>query len=126
MPFLQGFDYKAKAAVGRVMFPDRTYTFSSGETVFLPQGYYKSLQITLGKGEGSNWWCIMYPALCYIDLVHGNNLEPGIYDCHEPFIETNASFIFLDETLTKEAPIQIRFFIIELIKKGWAALTQRL
>ncbi len=55
-----GFAYTASATIGVEHFPPRQY----GE-VTLPSGYYKSLIVTLGEGEGDNWWCVMYPPLCY-------------------------------------------------------------
>ncbi len=51
--------YKAKAKLGKSYFETREY-----ETFTLPAGYYNSLIITLGKGEGHNWWCVIYPAVC--------------------------------------------------------------
>lgn len=40
----------------------------------LPQGYYTSLKITLGQGEGANWWCVMYPPMC-LELATGYENE---------------------------------------------------
>ena len=55
----QGFDYTAKAELSREWFDTRVY-----EGYTLPQGYYHSLIIRIGKGEGQNWWCVMYPPMC--------------------------------------------------------------
>ena len=54
-----GFKYVAKAVLKREYFPTRVY----GNTT-LPSGEYTALILTLGRGEGDNWWCVVYPPLC--------------------------------------------------------------
>lgn len=55
-----GFSYRSKAKIKEEKFPTRTY----GELI-LPVGYYDALIIELGEGEGDNWWCVIYPPLCF-------------------------------------------------------------
>lgn len=55
-----GIGYHATAKLGVSHFPPRTYA-----GVTLPAGNYNALIVTLGEGEGHNWWCVMYPPLCY-------------------------------------------------------------
>ena len=57
-----GYTYGASARLANVDFPVKTY----GDYTF-PAGKYRALQITLGKGEGHNWWCVLYPNLCFLD-----------------------------------------------------------
>lgn len=57
-----GFEYKAHAKLCREQFPDRTY----GELT-LEQGVYDALIIELGSGSGNNWWCVVYPPLCFVN-----------------------------------------------------------
>lgn len=54
-----GADYSAAAELTEMYFTTRTY-----EDVTLPAGEYTALRITLGSGEGKNWWCVMFPPLC--------------------------------------------------------------
>lgn len=54
--------YGAGAVVGRFPFPPRVY----GQ-VALPAGEYRALRVVLGEGEGRNWWCVMFPPLCFLD-----------------------------------------------------------
>lgn len=54
-----GCNYQVKAAVTPCYFNTRTY-----ENTTLPAGIYTALQIEIGKAEGKNWWCVMYPSLC--------------------------------------------------------------
>lgn len=55
-----GFSYRSKAELKRETFPARVY----GEYT-LPSGTYDSLIIYLGEGKGENWWCVVYPPLCF-------------------------------------------------------------
>ncbi len=55
-----GFDYGANATLGREYFPERKY----GD-VTVPEGEYDALIIGLGSAKGDNWWCVVYPPLCY-------------------------------------------------------------
>ncbi len=54
-----GFSYSAKAKIGESYFETREY-----EDFTLPAGEYNSVIITLGKGEGRNWWCVIFPEVC--------------------------------------------------------------
>ena len=56
----QGFAYTAKAEFRREQFPTRVYGAYT-----LPAGEYLSLIVELGKAEGQNWWCVIYPPLCF-------------------------------------------------------------
>ena len=40
------------------------------ETVTLPAGCYDALRITIGEAEGHNWWCVMYPNLCFTGSMY--------------------------------------------------------
>lgn len=55
----QGCPETAAVSLRRELFPTREY-----DTFRLPAGVYKSLRVTIGKGEGRNWWCVVFPALC--------------------------------------------------------------
>lgn len=54
-----GYEYDVEITISREYFPTRTY-----ETVTLPAGSYLALRVIIGKGEGHNWWCVMFPAMC--------------------------------------------------------------
>lgn len=54
-----GLDYKAEAKIGKAFFETRVY-----EDFTLPSGEYESLIINLGKSEGKNWWCVVFPSVC--------------------------------------------------------------
>lgn len=56
-----GFDYASKARLAVEEFPDRTYN-----GVILEAGVYDALIVELGSGSGNNWWCVVYPPLCFV------------------------------------------------------------
>lgn len=61
----EGEDYKVGISLGQDNFPTRKY----GDLV-LPAGDYETLLITIGQGQGQNWWCVMFPPLCFVDISH--------------------------------------------------------
>ena len=58
----QGFTYRTQAHLRSEYFPMRNY----GQLT-LPSGYYDALIIKLGAGQGDNWWCVVYPPLCFLN-----------------------------------------------------------
>jgi stage II sporulation protein R len=56
---LQGYDYSVCAKLSTELFPEREYT-----DITLPAGEYTTLRVTIGTGDGANWWCVMFPPLC--------------------------------------------------------------
>lgn len=67
-----GFSYAVSAAVTTCYFPEKTY----GDITF-PAGNYKALRIEIGAAEGQNWWCVLYPDLCFLDAVNAVVPEEG-------------------------------------------------
>ncbi len=61
-----GFPYEVKAEVCNDVFPLRQY----GD-VRMPAGDYDTLKISIGKAQGHNWWCVVYPPLCFVDIAKG-------------------------------------------------------
>ncbi|MBD2845905.1 stage II sporulation protein R [Paenibacillus sp. IB182496] len=62
----RGFAYGYRLELGQVDFPTKMY----GSEVY-PAGEYEALLVTLGEGSGQNWWCVLFPPLCFIDGVTG-------------------------------------------------------
>ncbi|MBB6622590.1 stage II sporulation protein R [Clostridium gasigenes] len=57
-----GYSYGVKSELSRENFPDKMY----GDTLF-PQGNYEAFRILIGEANGQNWWCVMFPPLCFVD-----------------------------------------------------------
>lgn len=58
----KGYDYPVQAMVEKTYFPEKTY----GDCTF-PAGEYEALIIRIGDAKGKNWWCVLYPSLCFLD-----------------------------------------------------------
>ena len=105
----EGFDYTAKASLERVMFPTKEY----GELV-LAAGNYEALRIEIGEAAGRNWWCVVYPPLCYVDVAQGtisentrNELKNSMSDEEYRLVIKNDGFSF-----------KLKFKIVELWQEG--------
>lgn len=61
----EGYTYPVTAQVATVEFPQKTY----GNYTF-PAGAYQALNVVIGSGRGQNWWCVMYPNMCFHDAVY--------------------------------------------------------
>lgn len=65
-----GFSYTASVSLNNEFFPTRMY-----ESVVVESGYYDALIIQLGAGAGDNWWCVIYPPLCYVEATYGSGFR---------------------------------------------------
>ena len=65
-----GVSYSARIRLETCEFPMRTY----GDLTF-PAGTYDAVRVLLGNGEGKNFWCVLYPSLCYTDSIHAEMPE---------------------------------------------------
>ena len=61
----EGYAYPVSAALENCTFPEKTY----GPYTF-PGGVYEALRVVIGSGEGHNWWCVMYPNLCFANSMY--------------------------------------------------------
>ncbi len=95
----RGFDYGAKAEVVSMYFTTREY-----DRLILPAGKYKAIRVTLGKGEGENWWCVIFPQLCL----------PAVSE--KPQQQDSASDEVL-ETFGKPQRVTVKFALYELLCK---------
>ena len=68
----EGFGYSARVTLGVSDFPEKTY----GTTVY-PAGKYEALKVMLGKGEGKNWWCVVFPPLCLVEADPNQSYDPS-------------------------------------------------
>ncbi|WP_010279908.1 stage II sporulation protein R [Paenibacillus senegalensis] len=62
----RGFTYEVDVELGEVDFPTKMY----GSKVY-PAGVYEALKISIGSAQGQNWWCVLFPPLCFVDLAMG-------------------------------------------------------
>ena len=98
-----GFSYGAKAELTEMWFTTREY-----DRLILPAGKYKALRVTLGSGEGHNWWCVIFPQLCLpaVSEITQENDENE---------DENAENIL--ETFGKPQKITVKFALYEWLEK---------
>lgn len=102
----EGFSYGVSAEIGTVDFPKKRY----GSYTF-PRGSYQALEITLGEGNGHNWWCVMYPNMCFAGSV---------YEVIEEDAKTELRAVLTPgeyEELMAESSISVKFKYWEKIKE---------
>ncbi|WP_082360778.1 stage II sporulation protein R [Bacillus sp. FJAT-28004] len=115
----RGFEYSSSAELGMVPFPTKMY----GNQVY-PAGDYEALRITLGEGGGQNWWCVLFPPLCFIDAVSGEAAAASGAETEQaaavksdtaPAKTTALETASADTPSQGEAP-EAKFFLWEMIK----------
>ncbi len=109
----QGRTYQVRAEVGRFRFPGKAYGL-----VYLPAGEYDALRVVIGEGRGANWWCILFPPMCFLDWSTGIVLEPdpstgGAETVVVPREEVTR---LLDEEQLEEMPVRARLAFLEWLK----------
>ncbi|MFZ3589074.1 stage II sporulation protein R [Bacillus sp. DJP31] len=96
---------------------DQTYTVNYGKqvkfptkiygTYIYPAGEYEAILISLGEGEGNNWWCVLFPPLCFLDFGNG--------DAVDPTKEEPSAALVVEEEQGEE--VEVKFFIVEWFSK---------
>ena len=100
----EGFNYKAKLDIGNYYFPTKHY-----QNISLPAGYYDALKIYIGNAEGENWWCSLFPPLCFIDMSNGVLEEES-----KETLEDDLSSEELDLITKNSDQINFKFKLLEL------------
>ncbi len=97
-----GFVNDVKVLVTRCYFPEKTY----GDITF-PSGEYDALRIEIGEAKGQNWWCVLYPNLCFIDAIHAVVPEEGKTQLKE-VLEEDAY-----EMVTSKTRFRLKWFFFQ-------------
>ncbi len=102
-----GYDYSVNISIGNFEFPTKTY----GD-ISLPAGFYDALKIEIGEASGQNWWCVMFPPLCFVDVSSG-----VVPDESKQIMQNNLT----DEEYelisdTESSDVKFKFSLIELFK----------
>lgn len=106
-----GYDYDVSINLGYSKFPTKQYS-----SVVLPAGEYKSLKIIIGEGQGRNWWCVMFPPLCFVD--EQNNVIDKETDKKLKEVLTDEEYKLIVEKDNKKInDLQIKFKIVEIVQK---------
>lgn len=101
----EGYNYNVDVEIGNFEFPTKHY----GDISF-PAGYYDALKVKIGKAEGKNWWCVMFPPLCFVDISTGIVPDESKKEMQNNMNEEEFALI----SDNKSADIQFKFKILEL------------
>ena len=104
----EGYDYPVSAAVTTCWFPEKTY----GDLTF-PSGNYEALRIEIGAAKGHNWWCVLYPNLCFLDAVNAVVPKEGKQELKNVLSEEEYSQI------TATTDFKIKWYFPERLKELW-------
>ncbi len=100
-----GYDYSVSAAVTKSIFPTKTY----GDIAF-PAGQYDALRIEIGEAEGNNWWCVMFPPLCYVDVTQDEGSKQSKEDLKHILTDNEYDVV---AGPSDDLPVIIKFKIVE-------------
>lgn len=105
-----GFDHEVNVELGVVPFPTKVY----GGRVY-PAGDYEAVRITIGRGLGQNWWCVLFPPLCFVDVAAAETPAAGTAAAALLLEETEEGASGAEEAVKDERQVEFRFFLLELI-----------
>lgn len=105
-----GYKYSVTTELAHENFPIKTYG-----NITLPQGNYEAYRIIIGKGKGHNWWCVMFPPLCFVDISKG---EVAYKQTEKDMkkVLTNEEYKLVDNNIDNK-DIKIKFKIFEIFDK---------
>lgn len=101
-----GFDYASYVQYGKFAFPEKTY-----KSMILPAGDYYGVRIVLGEGKGHNWWCVMYPPLCFRE-----GQEVQLSKESEKILREKLDKDTYDIITKKDDKVVVKLKIVELIQ----------
>lgn len=111
-----------KSEFGQIEFPTKLY----GEFLY-PAGEYEGILITIGEGKGANWWCVLFPPLCFLDFSNGVAVSDGFDEDQSEEMKKNEDDaskrtttdeeqdpLFVEE---EDEQIKVKFFLLEVFQK---------
>lgn len=105
----EGYNYNVKIEIGNFEFPTKEY----GD-ICLPAGMYDALKVEIGEAHGHNWWCVMFPPLCFVDISSG-----VVPDESKEYLKSNMSeeeFALISDN--SDSNIQFKFKLLEFLNKN--------
>lgn len=102
-----GYDYTVNIQIGKADFPTKYY----GD-ISLPAGEYDALKVQIGEAKGKNWWCVMFPPLCFVDVSTGIVPDNSKQELKQSLNDEEYDLI----SKTDENEIAFKFKIVELFQ----------
>lgn len=111
-----GYNYDVNIEIGNFEFPTKNY----GD-VSLPAGMYDALKVEIGDAKGRNWWCVMFPSLCFIDVSSGIVPEESKDKLKNVLSDEEYSLI----TDNSDTATQFKFKLLELFGKNDLSISKK-
>lgn len=105
----EGFSYDVNINIGNFEFPTKNY----GD-ISLPAGLYDALRVEIGEAKGQNWWCVMFPPLCFVDISSGVVPEESKEVLQDNL--TEEEFALISDKSSDE--IQFKFKLLEFFNNN--------
>ena len=105
----EGYSYDVKINIGNFEFPTKDY----GD-ISLPAGFYDALRVEIGDAKGQNWWCVMFPPLCFVDVTSGVVPEDSKEQLEDSLSEEEYALVSEDS----DFKIQFKFKILEFFNNN--------
>jgi len=104
-----GYDYNVRVSLGMSDFPTKEYG-----NIILPAGSYEALKIEIGKAEGQNWWCVLFPPLCFMDETCVTPTSDAMDKIGESLGDEGREFVSKDKSKT----VEFKFKAYEVWQNG--------
>ena len=105
----EGYSYDVNISIGNFEFPTKDY----GD-ISLPAGCYDALRVEIGEAKGQNWWCVMFPPLCFVDVTSGVVPEESKEQLEDNLSEEEYALVSEDS----DVKIQFKFKILEFFNEN--------
>ncbi|MEF2244117.1 stage II sporulation protein R [Paenibacillus sp. IITD108] len=108
----RGYDYGFKVELGQVEFPAKMY----GNVIY-PAGQYEALRISLGEAEGQNWWCVLFPPLCFVDSASGEaSVKTASAEADGKLQAGAGQAVVKTDSNADSAEPEVKFFLWEILQ----------
>lgn len=104
-----GYDYDVDVSLGMSDFPTKEYG-----NIILPAGSYEALKIEIGDAKGKNWWCVLFPPLCFVDETCVTPSSEAMDKIEDSLGEDGKEFVSKD----KSSSVEFRFKTYEMWQNG--------
>ncbi len=108
--YSEGYDYPITVSIGKCPFPTKTY----GD-ISLPSGIYDALNVKIGSASGQNWWCVMFPPLCFVDVSSGIVPDESKKILKDSLNDEDFNLITADNF--SDSKNSVKFKLVELVEQ---------
>ena len=101
-----GYNYRVCVEYGNFYFPTKHY-----ENLSFPAGNYDAVRVVIGEGKGKNWWCVLFPPLCFVD---GTTDKSHTSEKMKELLSKSNYDLITSQSENGKIPVEIKFKIVEL------------